>query len=63
MKVQVKEIQDKEYPRLMRSEVGNKIVLFCDHMKGTDLKTGIYSEDWNTDAFTPINGSVTIQND
>ena len=65
MKVKVKENKGKEikYPCLMLSNVDNKIVLFYAYCKGTHLKTGGYSEVWNMNAFTPFNGSITLEND
>lgn len=66
MKVEVKEKEPKngiKYPCLMISTVSDKVVLFHKFDCGIDLKTGEYSIEWDTEQFTPFNGTITLQND
>lgn len=73
MKVQVKEKEpNKEikYPCLMKAESTKMIVLFLDEKKGTVVsrggglyELGDYLTNWEMEAFTPFNGTITLQND
>ena len=68
MKAVINEVKKEDkgitYPCLMKGRFG-VIVLFTGYDCGVCLDNGNvhYSEDWDTEGFKPLEGSVTLSND
>lgn len=69
MKVEVKRQPEQKalpFPKLMKYNNGDLIVLFTEKEKGVvinsidDFRIGTYAEDWIMDSFRDFKGSITI---
>lgn len=73
MKVEVNEKEPSneiKFPCLMKSFFNEEIVLFQSETTGTVIQGGKIGrqsgkcyDDWDIRAFTPFNGTITLQND